>query len=77
MVHHHNRFTETSRDELKRRFVWDFRTGKELGSWKPVTQTKTLHSNRPEEFDISPGGRYLAVGGDDVLRVCEVGDKTR
>jgi hypothetical protein len=60
----------------KNRVVWDFRTGKEVVAWAPQTQVSETGSSHQLEnptewapFAISPTGRYLAEGGNGVLRI--------
>jgi hypothetical protein len=61
---------------LKRRVVWDFRTGEELASWRPEQQTYVNKELRPPRevkswynFAVSPDGRFIVEGGDGVLRL--------
>jgi hypothetical protein len=60
---------------FKRRVVWDFRSGKELVSWRPEFQSwdyqleldpqKPLkHVHEPFRFAISPDGQYVVEGGN-------------
>lgn len=62
--------------------IWDFRAGRDLASWKPALQKMqyTRWKGMPMEifieilddpfvFALSPKGRYLAEGGDDVIRL--------
>ena len=65
---------------LKRRVVWDFRTGKELVSWGPGTQsyqilgpaTPPLPVRLPFCNAISPDGKFIAEGGKGTLRLYEI-----
>jgi hypothetical protein len=60
---------------LKKRVVWDFRTGKELVTWHPKSQTVFLGDfpnavvGRPQplRFAISPDGEYVVEGGAGVV----------
>ena len=61
-------------DVLKRRVVWDFRTGKELASWGPDTQEWVdsgipMRIREPFRVAISPDGQYIAEGGNGILRL--------
>ena len=44
---------------LRRRVVWNYRSGKELVRWKPKRQP----DGQPDRFDISPDGEYIVEGG--------------
>lgn len=62
---------------LKPRVIWNFRTGRELASWKPGWQTSEDPVPRPGlkepvPFALSPTGKYVAEGGDGVLRLYKV-----
>jgi hypothetical protein len=68
---------------FKRRVVWDFRSGKELVSWRPDFQSwdyqleldplKPLkHIHEPFKFAISPDGRFIMEGGNGILRLCKI-----
>jgi hypothetical protein len=64
---------EDDMHEFKRRLIWDFRTGRELGSWVPSTQSVELPHHPAKEhavlsaFALSPTGRFVAEGADGVL----------
>jgi hypothetical protein len=62
---------------LKRRVVWDFRSGSEVASWRPETQSYSLPGlvplvKEPFVFAISPDGQYVAEGGNEVLRLYKI-----
>jgi hypothetical protein len=64
---------------LERRIVWDFRTGQQIAAWRPEFQkwrypigTIGHWRGNPFVFAISPTGRYIAEGGNGVLRLYEV-----
>lgn len=64
---------------LDRRIVWDFRTGRQIAIWRPEIQkwrfpigTIKHWRNNPFVFAISPTGKYIAEGGNGVLRLYEV-----
>jgi hypothetical protein len=53
------------------RIVWDFRTGKEVVAWVPMTQVRETGLNPPEDKAtgfglsvLSPSGRYVAEGSN-------------
>jgi hypothetical protein len=61
------------------RIVWDFRTGKEIAEWVPMTQVTETGLRAPEdkrtEFGpsvISPSGRYIAEGSNGIIRIYEL-----
>jgi hypothetical protein len=64
---------------VERRIVWDFRTGRQIVAWRPefqkwrfpIGEIKHWRSN-PFVFAISPTGRYIAEGGNGVLRLYEI-----
>jgi hypothetical protein len=65
---------------LKRRVVWDIRTGKELLSWRPMSQ-KILLGNRPYDrspqsqpyrFAISPNGDFVVEGGAGTISLYKI-----
>jgi hypothetical protein len=69
---------------FRRRVLWDFRTGKELVSWRPRFQSwefqlyldpsKPLkHVSEPFKFAISPDGEYVAEGGSGGIQMYKVG----
>jgi len=65
---------------LRRRVVWDYRSGKELVSWRPRSQnviSGDAPSNpvpRPEPycFAISPDGEYILEGGAGILTLYKI-----
>ncbi|HEV2199032.1 MAG TPA: hypothetical protein VGR73_04365 [Bryobacteraceae bacterium] len=68
---------------LKRRVLWDFRTGKELASWRPRFQSwefqlyldpsKPLKRvSEPFRFAISPDGEYIAEGGSGEINLYKI-----
>jgi hypothetical protein len=68
---------------FKRRVVWDFRSGKELVSWRPDFQAwdyqleldplKPLkHVQEPFKFGISPDGEYIVEGGNGTIRLYKI-----
>ena len=72
-----------SREDFRRRVIWDFRTGKELVSWRPNFQSwdfqlfvdpqKPLeHVSQPFRFAISPDGQYIAEGGDGSIHLYKI-----
>lgn len=69
-------FSHEVKEVLKRRVVWDFRTGKELASWHPELQSYDIGMKPVDRewfaFTISPDGQYVAEGGDGVLRVYKI-----
>lgn len=60
----------------KGRVLWDFGSGKELLSWMPRAQTVIApfekQTKDPYACAISPSGRYIAEGGDGVVRISTV-----
>jgi hypothetical protein len=70
---------EFDRHSYQDRVVWDFRTGKVVAEWVPITQVTETGLKPPEdkrtEFGrsvISPSGRYIAEGSNGILRIYEV-----
>ncbi len=70
-------------DVFKRRVVWDFRSGKELLSWRPDFQSwdfqlfidpqKPLkHVNEPFRFAISPDGQYICQDGSGAIHLYRI-----
>lgn len=64
---------------LDRRIVWDFRTGQQIAIWHPEFQKWRFPigafehwRNNPFAVAISPTGRYIAEGGNGVLRLYEI-----
>jgi len=62
---------------LHRRTVWDFRTGKEIASWRPKQQL--IHGigggppqEQPYAFAISADGEYVAEGGSGMLTLYKI-----
>jgi hypothetical protein len=73
------RFTEDHKEILKRRVVWDFRTGKELASWHPDSQSyedrgirPPMQIREPFKFAMSPDGQYVLEGGNGILRLYRI-----
>jgi hypothetical protein len=64
---------------VDRRVVWDFRNGQQVAVWRPEFQKwrfpmgkiRQWRSN-PFVFAISPTGKYIAEGGNGVLRLFEI-----
>jgi hypothetical protein len=64
---------------IERRIVWDFRSGQEVATWRPEFQKwrfpmgelRHWRSN-PFVFAISPTGKYIAEGGNGVMRLFEI-----
>jgi hypothetical protein len=52
---------------LRKRVVWDFRTGKEIVRWKPKNQEM-----EPYRFDISPDGEFIVEGGADLVTLYRI-----
>jgi hypothetical protein len=76
-------FSGEYREDFRRRVIWDFRTGKELVSWRPNSQSwdfqlfvdpqKPLrHVSEPFRFAISPDGKYVAEGGAGGIRLFKI-----
>ncbi len=70
------RFREND-NVVKRRVVWDFRSGAEVASWTPESQSYSLPGLIPlvkELFvvAISPDGQYVAEGGNNTLRLYKI-----
>jgi WD40 repeat protein len=61
---------------IDRMVVWDYRSGEQLASWRPEwqSQTNTLNGQvrKPYQFAISPDGRYIAEGGNGVVRLFKI-----
>jgi hypothetical protein len=65
---------------VRRRVVWDFRSGKELVKWTPKTQNlftdagpyATAPQSQPHQFDISPDGGYIVEGGAGVVSLYKI-----
>jgi hypothetical protein len=65
---------------LQRRVVWDFRSGKEIVSWHPSSQTYRLRSpdgqakivKEPARFAISPDGNRIAEAGNATLHLYQI-----
>lgn len=64
--------------QFKRRVIWDFRTGKDVVSWVPETQSQEASHQAPKPdaalsaVALSPSGRYVAEGANGILRLYEV-----
>jgi hypothetical protein len=76
-------FSSEYKEELKKRIVWDFRSGKELVSWRPDFQSwdfqlfidpqKPLKRvSEPFRFTISPDGQYVAEGGGGGIQIYKI-----
>ena len=71
-------FSYEYHSEFKGRYVWDFRTGQELASWHPESQTypsvfspaKTI--TEPYCFTMSPDGQFVAEGGNGIIRLYKI-----
>ena len=61
---------------LKRQVVWDFMGSRELASWRPELQSyiniKHVREEEPFKFAISPNGRYVADGGNGIIRLFKI-----
>ena len=61
---------------LKRRVVFDFMTGRELGAWRPEIQPYDVGiepvRKRLLPFTISPDGQYVAEGGNGIIRLYKI-----
>jgi hypothetical protein len=65
---------------LHRRVVWDFRSGKEIVSWHPRSQTyrvrfpdgQTKIVKEPARFAISPDGNYIAEAENAALQLYRI-----
>ncbi len=68
--------TDSFREVLKRRTVWDFKTGLELASWKPELQPYDVGLEPVTKwwsaFAISADGQYVAEGGNGILRLYQI-----
>jgi hypothetical protein len=58
---------------VRRGVLWDFRAGSAIADWRPEMQSYQLPGptravTEPFAFAISPDGRYVAEGGDGILR---------
>ena len=79
-----NSVKHSATPELERRVLWDYRTGQQLADWIPESQKwqypigdmKLERSNR-FAFAISPTGRYIAEGGNGVLRLYDIEPQSR
>jgi hypothetical protein len=72
-------FTTEYAEVLRRRVVWDFRSGRELISWRPQYQSylfrfrvRSKSVKEPFRFAISPDGVYILEGGNGVLRLYQI-----
>lgn len=66
---------------LYRRVVWDFRSNREILSWRPSYQwykvtgiNKPLRARDPFAFAISADGEYIAEGGSGIVRLYKIED---
>jgi len=66
---------------LRKRVVWDFRTGQEIVRWKPkVQELQTIsgtpnsdnRATQPYRFDISPDGEFVVEGGAGVVTLYRI-----
>jgi len=68
--------TDSFRAVLQRRTVWDFKTGKELASWKPELQPYDIGVGPVQKewsaFSISADGQYVAEGENGFLRLYKI-----
>jgi hypothetical protein len=69
-------FTDSFKEVLRRRAVWDFKTGRELAFWKPELQPYDIGlepvGREWSAFAISADGQYLAEGGNGILRFYKI-----
>jgi hypothetical protein len=76
-------FSSEYKEVFNHRVVWDFRSGKELVSWRPefqswefqieVDPSKPLkHVREPYRLAISPDGQYIVEGGNGVLHLYRI-----
>ena len=69
-------FTDSFKEVLKRRTVWDFKTNQEVASWKPDLQPYDIGMEPVTEswfaFSISADGLYVAEGGNGILRLYKI-----
>lgn len=69
-------FTDDFKEVLRRRVVWDFKSGRELVSWKPELQPYDVGLDRVgrewSAFAISADGEYIAEGGGGILRLYKI-----
>jgi hypothetical protein len=63
---------------FKGRYVWDFRTGQELASWYPESETYPSVFSPPKQvtepfrFAISPDGQCVAEGGNGKVMLYKI-----
>lgn len=69
---------------VRQRTVWDYRTGRELLSWKPKTQKMPKVTigphyyqkiDQPYSFAVSPDGNYIVEGGEGTLTLYKIAAK--
>jgi hypothetical protein len=69
-------FSDNVGTVVDRQVVWDFRSGEELVSWRPKSQSYIDVNNErveePFQFTISPDGEYIAEGGNGIVRLYKI-----
>lgn len=72
-------FPDDYGEVLRRRVIWDFKSGQVLASWHPESQAYKLRDTVPPtpvkqtvKFAISPDGQYIVEGGNGILRLWRV-----
>jgi len=72
-------FSSEYGERLKRRVVWDFKTGEELASWEPEKQNFVDNSAKTPtkvsdmaKFAISADGQYVLDGANGILRLYKI-----
>jgi hypothetical protein len=66
---------------LSKRVIWDYRSGKQLVTWKPRNQkiqtgefpNAVVRQEQPYRFDISPKGDYIVEGGSGTIALYNIG----